>query len=95
MATSQTILSLDVGERRIGVAYADTSIRIPVARGVVEVDGTEIDAIKEIYKQLEASVIVLGYPRNQSGEPTKQTRSVEGFADRLSAAGFDYVFQDE
>ncbi len=96
MATEPTnILALDVGERRIGIAYADTRIRIPVARGVVDVDGSEIEQIKAIYSELQATELVLGYPRNQNGEATAQTQFVEGFGDRLRSAGFDYFFQDE
>lgn len=96
MATNPaTILALDVGERRIGLAYADTSIRIPVACGFIEADGTEIDQIKAAYQELQASELVIGYPRNQSGEATAQTRFVEAFAQKLSDAGFDYAFQDE
>jgi len=90
-----TILALDVGERRIGVAYADTSIRIPVVRGVIDVDGNEIDQIKAAYDELQAGELVLGYPRNQNGEATAQTRYVEAFAEKLSAAGFVCYFQDE
>lgn len=95
MNNPRTILALDVGERRIGVAYADTGIRIPVARGVIEVDGGEIEQVRAVYDELQASELVLGYPRNQSGEPTKQTEYVEAFGEKLSAAGFDYAFQDE
>jgi putative Holliday junction resolvase len=90
-----TIVALDVGEKRIGVAYADTGTRIPVAKGIVTVDGSEVERIKELYGELQASALVLGYPRNQSGEPTAQTSFVEAFGDRLRDAGFDYVFQDE
>lgn len=92
---TRTILALDVGEKRIGVAYADTSVRVPVARGVISVDGTEIEQIRAVYDELQASELVIGYPRNQNGEPTKQTEFVEKFSDKLSAAGYDYFFQDE
>lgn len=92
---TKTIVALDVGQRRIGLAYADTSVRIPVARGAIDVDGTEIEQIKAVYDELSATELVLGYPRNQSGEPTAQTRFVETFGDALRDAGFDYVFQDE
>lgn len=95
MTSPRTILALDVGERRIGLAYADTSVRIPVPRGAIEVDGTEIDQIVKAFEELQASELVLGYPRNQSGEATAQTRFVEAFGDRLRDAGFDYAFQDE
>jgi len=39
--------------------------------------------------------IVIGYPRNQSGEPTAQTAFVEEFALKLRDFDADIVFQDE
>ena len=70
---SRTLISLDVGERRIGVAVADDSVRIAVAFQTIEVDGTELIAIADLVIQQRAEVLVIGYPRNQQGEITAQT----------------------
>ena len=43
---SKALLALDVGERRIGVALADSSVRIAIAYDTILVDGTEIDQIR-------------------------------------------------
>lgn len=90
-----TLMALDVGEKRIGLAYADTMTRIPVAKGAIAVDGTELEAIRAAYEELQASMVVIGFPRNQSGEPTAQTASVQKFAEQLDAVGLPYRFQDE
>lgn len=37
---------VDVGEKRIGVARADTSVRIAVAYSTLLVDGTELQQIQ-------------------------------------------------
>jgi putative Holliday junction resolvase len=92
---SQNVVCLDVGEKRIGVAVADTVIRIAVPLETVEVDGNEIESIEKIVASEGAATIVVGYPRNQSGEVTAQTRYVEAFADRLSGIAENIVFQDE
>ena len=92
---SQNILSLDVGEKRIGVAIADTSVRIAVPFETIEVDGHEIGAIARIAITERAEIIVVGYPRNQSGEPTAQTQYVEQFAKGLQGIVPMIVFQDE
>lgn len=92
------LLSLDVGERRIGVAVADTAIRIAVAQGAIDVDGSELDQIVKAVSLEGASTVVIGYPRNQKGEATAQTRYVEQFSERLRTHdGFraEIVFQDE
>src|SRR3989344_868757 len=91
---SKQLLSLDVGERRIGVAVADAAIRIPVALETIEVDGSELTAIAKIVTLDSIDTIVVGYPRNQSGEPTAQTTYVLQFAQQLKDMA-PVVFQDE
>ena len=93
--SSHTLVSLDVGEKRIGVAVADDAVRIAVPFTTVEVDGNEIATIAELVMQQGASIIVVGYPRNQQGEATAQTDYVEKFAERLSDIDAKIVFQDE
>lgn len=93
--SSQTLVGLDVGEKRIGVSVADTGIRIAVPFVTVEVDGNEIQAIAEIVIKEQAEVIVVGYPRNQQGEATAQTDYVEKFTKRLEYLDKKIVFQDE
>lgn len=92
---NQTLVGLDVGEKRIGVAIADSGIRIALPQETVVVDGSEIERITAIVLSEKADVIVVGYPRNQSGEPTTQTDYVEKFAERLQAIDAKLVFQDE
>jgi putative holliday junction resolvase len=95
MLKSITIVCLDVGEKRIGVAVGDSTIRIAIPFETINVDGDEVQAITEIVSREGADILVIGYPRNQSGETTKQTKFVEDFAARLSGISADIVFQDE
>jgi len=92
---TKSLISLDVGEKRIGVAVADLSVRIAVPFQTVEVDGNEIETIAKIIIQEDADTIVVGYPRNQSGESTTQTSYVELFAKQLEELAPTIVFQDE
>ena len=48
MNNKRTYLALDVGERRIGVAIADPSVRIAVAYDTIEVDGSELEQITQL-----------------------------------------------
>jgi len=93
--SSRTLISLDVGEKRIGVAVADDSVRIAVPFMTIEVDGTELTTIANLVIQQGAEVLVIGYPRNQQGEATAQTNYVENFAKQLEELGPKLVFQDE
>ncbi len=96
MNQSKAVLALDIGEKRIGVACADSGVRIARALGVIEVDSKEIEAITRIATEEKAETIVIGYPRNQSGDPTAQTAFVELFVGRLREnTDVEIVFQDE
>lgn len=95
MTSATSILALDVGGSRIGVAVADTAVRIAVPLITVDVDGTELKKIIELIAKEKATVVVVGYPRNQAGESTQQTTVVEEFAEKLKDVAVDIVFQDE
>jgi len=95
MSRSKKLIALDVGEARIGVAVADTAVRIAVPYGAIEVDGRELTEIAELAVREDADVIVVGYPRNQAGEPTAQTAYVEQFVSGLRDMASQIVFQDE
>ena len=93
--SKHNLICLDVGEKRIGVATADSGVRIAVAYTTLEVDGTEIATIAKLVVDQSVDVIVIGYPRNQQGEATAQTAYVENFAQLLKDLGPTVVFQDE
>jgi putative Holliday junction resolvase len=95
MHRSKTYISLDVGEKRIGVAVGDSGVRIAVPVTTIEVDGTELSAIESIIKSEHAEVVIVGYPRNQSGEATAQTMYVERFVAQLAPFASEIIFQDE
>ena len=97
MAAKKSILALDVGDRRVGVALADSQIKIAVPYGYLERSDKIIQQITELMLDHDIDTLVIGYPRNQSGEATKQTESVEQFAEELAEIEIDadLVFQDE
>lgn len=96
MNRSSAVIALDVGEKRIGVAVADGTVRIAHPLGTIDVDGHELQRIAQHITTKNAGMIVLGYPRNQSGEPTAQTTFVETFAERLKeVTDVSLIFQDE
>lgn len=88
------LIALDVGTKRIGVASASSDIKIAVPVTTIDVDGSEIEAIKKLIANESAETVVVGYPRNQSGDTTEQTAIVESFAKQLEGS-FDIVYQDE
>jgi putative holliday junction resolvase len=95
MTKSRSLVCLDVGEKRIGVAIADTAIRIAIPYETIPVDGAELTRIIEIITQEHADVLVIGYPRNQQGEATAQSKYVEQFATQFHDTVSKIEFQDE
>lgn len=95
MSNSAEIISLDVGEKRIGVAVGDCAVRIASPLTTIDVDGFEVSKIAQIIHQHDADTLVIGYPRNQSGEETAQTQYVKSFAEKLSDIDVKIIFQDE
>lgn len=91
----RTFVCLDVGEKRIGVAVADLAVRIAIPFATIDVDGSEVESIAEIAIKEQADTLVVGYPRNQQGEVTAQTKYVEKFVERLRYLDKTIVFQDE
>lgn len=95
MSRNTSYACLDVGEKRIGVALADGGVRIAVPFQVIEVDGAEITTIAELLIAESIDILVIGYPRNQSGAPTAQTEFVISFAEKLRHLDVKIVYQDE
>jgi putative Holliday junction resolvase len=147
------ILGIDYGSKRIGLAFADTGVKIAVPLEVIDVedlldlrkipatpdslsplitpfstvndalasppsekraselalvdpegcevlrkssiDNKVLDKILEIIKDRNIDKVVVGYPRNMSGETTQQTEEVINFAEKLRAKNVDVVYQDE
>ena len=95
MLVNKNILALDVGEKRIGVALADSAVKIAVPLDTIEVDGSEVQNIAALVVGEKINTIVLGYPRNQAGLATSQTIFVEKFAEKLNHLSVPVEFQDE
>ena len=91
------VLCLDVGEKRIGVAKADSNVRIAIPIGYVTVDGTEWQQIARIANLNNTSFFVLGLPRSNEGNETNQSLYVRNFAKNLieKIPGAKIRFQDE
>src|SRR6476469_8827116 len=70
MDKTTQLLGLDVGGARIGVALGDSGVRIAVPYGAIDVDGSEVKQIMELVIANSIDIVVVGYPRNQSGEAT-------------------------
>ena len=91
------LIGLDVGTKRIGVAKADSTTRIAIPDGFVNVNGQEFAEIARLARLYSTSTFIVGLPRNNSGEETKQSLYVRNFARQLamSIPNTRIYFEDE
>ncbi len=91
------LIALDVGTKRIGVAKADSSVRIAIPYSAIEVNGEEFKKIASLARAWAINNFVLGLPRNSRGEETEQSRYVRQFAKELKRTipEAKICFQDE
>lgn len=91
------LIALDVGTKRIGVAKADSAVRIAIPYSAVEVDGGEFKKIASLARAWDIDSFVIGLPRNSQGEETEQSKYVRKFALQLKREipGAKVCFQDE
>jgi putative holliday junction resolvase len=92
------ILALDVGKKRIGLAVSD-ELGI-TAQGMETLHRVRIRddlaALKEITARLGVSMLLVGRPLHMSGDPSRQSRYTEEFAERLQQyTELPVVFWDE
>ena len=83
LSNSTTIMALDVGERRIGVAVAGSIARLAQPFKTLDNSPEIFDQIQKLIKDQNVSVLVVGRPRNLSGQVTNQTKLTEEFASKL------------
>jgi putative Holliday junction resolvase len=95
MDSKRTYLGLDVGEQRTGVAVGDSIGRI--AQPFQTVSSRYLgELIHRILQEYDITDIVIGQPRNQSGEFTAQTAVVRKMAKvYLEHLGLPLHWQDE
>ena len=91
------IIGLDVGTVRIGVARVDTTTKIAIPDGYINVNGQEISEIQRKLSFYNANVLVIGMPRSNDGNQTAQSDFVKSFTERIAATipGLKIYFQDE
>ena len=83
-----SVLGLDIGSKRIGVAGCDRTGL--VATGLTTVDNRSFvyvtEQLSQIIQQREATLLVVGLPYTMNGELGAQARRVQKFTKRLAKA---------
>lgn len=91
-----SVLALDVGERRIGVALASLQARIASPLTTLRRGESIFQDIQRLIDEHAVIAVVVGLPRGLDGQHTAQTVSVEEFKSELDhAISVRTFWQDE
>lgn len=91
-----TLIALDVGAARIGVASANNIARIASPLVTVRHDANVMNELRSILDAESASALVIGLPRGLNGQETAQTQVVRDFVAGLQKhIDLPLFFQDE
>ncbi len=92
----KNILAIDYGEARLGLARASSVARLPEPLGVAKNDEGIFTSISSLLKEHGINYILVGLPRNMSGEETAQSQKCRAFAAELSKqTGLEVELVDE
>jgi len=91
-----SILALDVGAKRIGVARASGDVRLAAPLTTIEHDDTVWRVLDTLIRSEQAATLVVGLPRGLDGQETEQTRQVREFIEVLKKhVSLPIVVRDE
>ena len=97
-------ISLDIGDKTIGIAVSDPLML--TAQGITTIERVGIrkdaDKVLRLIREYECTTVVIGLPLNLDGSDSVQTQKVRDFRTMLenkmrstAVKGVDVVYQDE
>lgn len=91
------IVGVDHGSRRIGLAVGDTETGMAFARPALQRRSVivDLDTIAALARDEDASLVVIGLPRNMDGSEGPQAAAARDFGERLAAIGLQVAYVDE
>ena len=94
--SSGTLMALDVGGQRIGVALASVQARLASPLTTLMVSESTLADVQALVDLHEVRVLVVGLPRGLDGQHTAQTVAVEEFKSNIEhLLAIPVYWQDE
>ena len=92
-----TVLGLDIGDSRIGIARAHTFAKLPEPVTVLDaLKNDPFTQIAHLIKDTDAQALIIGLPKLASGSDSDQTLKVRAFVAKLaSTISLPMYFVDE
>ena len=85
MISAMTILAIDYGDKRVGIAYGNSIARIANPSEVFENNDDIYLKLLDLAKELNVQRVVVGLPRNMDGSLGYQALATQEFAGQLGA----------
>ena len=90
------ILSIDFGERYLGIAVRTEKTRIPIPINVVDPKNDEpISVVKKYVNEYQIQIIVVGYPIGLNNSENRMTNLVDQFINELDTLNLEVHKIDE
>jgi len=90
------ILSIDFGERYLGIAVRTEKTRIPIAINVVDSKNDKpISVVKKYVNEYQIQIIVVGYPIGLNNSENRMTNLVDQFINELDTLNLEVHKIDE
>ena len=88
-------LGIDYGEKKIGLALADSEIKIATPYKILINQGNILAKISEICQKEKIDKIVVGMPLTLKSSTSLQTKRVLKFIDKLKKATYIDIFEQD
>ncbi len=90
------ILSIDFGERYLGIAVRTEKTIIPIAINVIDSKNVDpISAVKKYVNEYQIQLIVVGYPIGLNNSKNRMTNLVDQFINELETLNLEVHKIDE
>lgn len=96
MVAHSSILALDLGEARVGLALASREARLAHPAGTLRHDSQLVQHLQDLCKQEAVTQLVIGLPRGLDGQNTHQTDIARNFGQNIAKSlNIPVSWQDE
>lgn len=90
------ILSIDFGERYLGIAVRTEKTRIPIPINVVDsINYDPVSVVKKYVNEYQIQIIVVGYPIGLNNSENRMTNLVDQFINELDTLNLEVHKIDE
>ncbi|MEM6997487.1 MAG: Holliday junction resolvase RuvX [Patescibacteria group bacterium] len=92
------LIGIDYGDKRVGVARASSLARIPEPITILDNDDNLFSSLQKLVDELMPVSIIVGVPRNLSGELTPQSHKILNWIEQLKQSlrtDAEYISWDE